>query len=167
MNKEDSNNKTDQKQEQEVSEDDLEKASLFQEADNIKGKQLDISPDGDLIKVDEINTAVENIDDPEKKHDIYYKGIQSLLIEHLPSGDYYKEMRDTIYEEKNILLTRGHKLDENGIRGADSRMGYLEDMKMVLSIVAEWITQNGSPQEIYDKFREKNIELGYHENTED
>ncbi len=33
-----------------------------------------------------------------------------------------------IYEEKNTFLTRGRRIDEKGIRGADGRMGYVDDM---------------------------------------
>lgn len=101
----------------------IERMMLLSKADEVVGEQLTIDTDGLLQTEDELKKfALGEIDDPEKKFDIYYNGISKLLLKHLPEGKGYKKARDYIYEEKNTYLTRGHRINEKGIRGADSRM---------------------------------------------
>lgn len=72
-----------------------------------------------------------------------------------------KQARDLIYEEKNTFLSGGHRIDEKGIRGADSRMGYVDDMHTMVNIITACITTNGGMYELYTKLRDFNIEKGY------
>jgi len=150
-------------EEQEISEQELEEEELLRKADEVKERQLELTPDGSFTTKREIEDfALEDIDDPDRKHEIYYSGIQKLLMKELPSGEEYSELREKVYEEKKIFLTRGHKKDSQGIRGADSRMAYLTDMKEAMNIITRWILDRGTAYELFQKFREKNQELGYY-----
>jgi hypothetical protein len=150
----------------EITNEELEKMEILRKADKNKGEQIALTPDGRFESKKEIQDfAVGDIDDPDKKHDVYYKGIQKLLIRELPSGNSYKSARDLIYDEKNILITRGAKKDDQGIRGADSRMGFITDMEVALDIITNWIVERGTMYELYEKLRKKNTKLGYHNGT--
>jgi len=141
----------------------LEKAEMLRKADESAGQQLTINTMGELKSEDEIkHFALGNIpDDPDKKYDVYYKGIERLLKEFLPTEKKYADVRKWIREEKNIFLTRGHKL-ENGKRGADSRMALISDMEEMMNIIATWATTNRSLFELYYLIKAKNDDLGYH-----
>jgi len=140
----------------------LERMMLISKADEVIGEQLTIDTDGLLQTEDELKKfALEDIDDPERKYDIYYKGISKLLLKHLPQGKDYKKARDYIYEEKNTYLTRGHRIDQKGIRGADSRMGYIEDAEKILGLTTNWIIKKGSMVDLYSSLRDLNDKLGY------
>ena len=146
----------------------LEVEELLQKAEEKVGHQLVIGNAGDLQTHDEIkHFALGNLpDDPDKKHDVYYKGIEKLLRRYLPTGDLYKEVRDAIREEKNIFLTRGKKLDKTGRRGGDSRFAPLSEMEDVMNLIANWATNNGNYMDLYNLFYEKNKTLGYHSQKE-
>jgi hypothetical protein len=77
------------------------------------------------------------------------------------SGKQYKAARDFIFEEKNTFLTRGHRKNKFGIRGADSRMGYKEDVEKMLEIIIDWILKKGDMYSLYRILRELNISKGY------
>lgn len=140
----------------------LERMMLISKADEVVGEQLTIDTEGILQSEDELKKfALGDIDDPERKYDIYYRGISKLLLKHLPEGKSYKKARDYIYEEKNTYLTRGHRIDEKGIRGADSRMGHIEDAEQILEIITNWIINKSSMVDLYSTIRELNIKLGY------
>ena len=69
--------------------------------------------------------------------------------------------RHTVYDEKNVLINRGAKKDEKGIRGSDGRMAYTEDLEEAIKIVAEWTSRKGTLAELFMSFWDKNEELGY------
>ncbi len=96
---------------------DKEKEIMFSNADKIKGEQLIIIPDGVKMEDELKKFALGNIDNPEKKYELLYKGIMKLLKAYLPKGERNKKARDYIYEEKNTFLTRGHRKNNDGIRG--------------------------------------------------
>jgi hypothetical protein len=151
---------------QEITKEELERAEMLRKADSIKGEQLFLGSDNRFESKKEIEEYVlKDIDNPEKKYEVYYQGIQKLLREELPKGKSYKEARDLIYEEKNILVTQGHKKDGSGIRGADSRMGYVHDLDVALGIISNWIMERGSLYDLYMKFRAENTKRGYREST--
>src|SRR5690606_1275461 len=110
------NNKKKRQVETEVSQADLERLELLQRAHEKKGKQLTIDDqEGSLRLIDELREVVGNqLDNPEEKYNIYYKGIRKLLIDHLPKGEEYKEMRNIIYDEKNIFLNLGKRKCDGG-----------------------------------------------------
>lgn len=141
---------------------DLEKMELIAKADAVKGEQLLIGLEGEIHSEDELKKfALGDIDNPEKKYDLYYKGIHKLLLRHLPEGDSYKKAREYIYEEKNTFLTRGHRINNKGIRGADSRMGHIVDAEFILDIITKWIIQGGTMVELFTTIRDLNIERGF------
>jgi hypothetical protein len=139
-----------------------EKMDILSKADKIKGEQLIITPANELEYKKEIeNFALGDIDNPEKKYDVYYKGIQKLLRKHLPAGKANKKARGYIYEEKNVYLTRGKRINKIGIRGHDSRHTYLPDAEEVLKVIIEWVTRNGTSFELYNILLDMNIKKKY------
>ena len=157
----DKNKNNKKKESEKLSEqEELERMMLISKADEVVGEQLTIDTEGLLQTEDELKKfALGDIDDPERKYDIYYKGIGKLLLKHLPEGKDYKRARDYIYEEKNTYLTRGHRIDERGIRGADSRMGHIEDAEKILDLITTWIIKKGSMVDLYSTIRDLNVKL--------
>lgn len=128
-----------------------------------KGKQLELGTEG-VKSVKEVKVfATSGNENPEKKYQMYYKGIQRLLKKHLPAGKENKKARGYIYEEKNTFLTRGKRKSKFGIRGADGRMGYISDAEEVLNLVAKWVVAKGTMMELFNSFREMNVNRGYGE----
>lgn len=139
-----------------------ERLELIAKADEIKGEQLSIGVQGEIYTENELRKfALGDIDNPEKKYDIYYNGIGKLLRKHLPKGVNYKKARYYIYEEKNTFLTRGHRINKQGLRGADSRMGHLTDAEFILKMITDWIIEGGTMVDLFTKIRSLNIERGY------
>lgn len=145
-----------------ISDKDREKLMLLQKADEIKGERLSILDSGKIKSFKEFKK--ENIiptDNPEEKYRIYYKAIRNLLMKNLPKGKRFKRERDFIYEEKNTFLTRGKRKSKSGIRGADSRMTYLEDAEEILNVIFKWITSKGTMIELFFSLRNLNESKGY------
>lgn len=160
---EENNNKKAQ-QEQKVSKNDIERLELLQRSHEKKGKQLAIDGEaGSLKEIDELRELVgKQLDDPAEKYNIYYGGIRKLLLDHLPKGKDYKEMRDIIYDEKNIFLNLGkRKCDGGGVRGSDGRMTFQPVMKDILDIVITWVGGSQNPFDLYRAFYMLNEKHGY------
>lgn len=83
------------------------------------------------------------------------------MKKHLPKGEEYKVARDYIYEEKNTFLTRGHRKNEKGIRGADGRMAYISDINELINIITTWISNRGTMFDLYTQLRNLNRSKGY------
>lgn len=142
--------------------DEQEKLRILAQSDQVKGEQLTITPAGDMSREREIlQSALGNIEDPEKKFDLYYKGINRLLRTHLPKGKKNKPARDFIYEEKNTYLTRGKRIKKDGTRGGDGRMSYISDADEMLQIVMDWIMENGTMVDLFNRLRDLNVSKGY------
>lgn len=147
---------------EELSKEELERLEILQQAENVKGEQLAINLDSELIIENEAEKLIgQRIDDPVEKFQLYYKGLSKLLKDNLPKGKENEEARRIVYDEKNVLINRGAKKDEKGIRGSDGRMAYVEDLEEAIRIVAEWITTKGSYYDLYRAFWNKNEELSY------
>ena len=139
-----------------------EKLEILAKADEIKEQTFIFDDTGNLSLKKEIEELFSDpIDNPEEKYELYYKVLMKTLKRHLPKGLENKPARDMIYEEKNTFLTRGHRKNEQGIRGQDSRMSYIADIREIIVIVTEWVVTNGTMFELYDKLRNLNIEKGY------
>ncbi|MFC5623275.1 hypothetical protein [Algoriphagus winogradskyi] len=167
---EESNDKEQQKKSEEQKRLEKEKRQreieeILSEANAKTGEQLVLDELGGLKSQNELKEfALGQIpDDPEQKYDVYYKGVEKLLKKFLPEGDKYKSAREVIREEKKIFLTRGKKLDKKGIRHADSRMGYIQDMEEIMNLITKWAFESRNYFELYSLLRDKNKELGYHD----
>ena len=152
------------KKDVELSEADIERLELLQKANEKVGKQLSINTDsGSLEEFDELREIIgKEFENPEEKYNIYYKGIRKLLIDFLPKGKEFKEVREIIYDEKNIFLNLGkRKSDNNGIRGGDGRMTFQPVMNELLDIIIKWVGDSQNPFDIYRDFYELNEKYGY------
>lgn len=139
-----------------------EKLRIIAQADAVKGEQLIISPEGEINKENELKQfALGDIEDPEKKYDLYYKGIQKLLKKHLPEGKKNYVARNYIYEEKNVYLTRDKRINKAGIRGADGRMGYVADADEILNLIINWVVKKGLMVDLFTTLRDLNASKGY------
>ncbi|WP_339694538.1 hypothetical protein [uncultured Roseivirga sp.] len=145
-----------------LSKEELERLEILQQAESVKGEQLAINLDSELVVENEAEKLIgQKIDDPVEKFQLYYKGLNKLLKDNLPKGKQNEEARRIVYDEKNVLINRGAKKNEKGIRGSDGRMAYVEDLEEAIYIVAKWITTKGSYYDLYRAFWDKNEELGY------
>lgn len=166
---EDNNKKV--QQDQGVSPADIEKLELLQRSHEKKGKQLTIDTEaGSLKEIDELRDLVgKQLDNPEEKYNIYYKGIRKLLMDHLPKGEEAKELREIIYDEKNIFFNLGkRKSDGGGVRGSDSRMTFQPVMNEMLNIVINWVGGSQNPFDLYHDLYMLNEKNGYgHEEYDD
>lgn len=159
-------NKKDLNKERNLSKEDIERLEILQKSEDVKGQQLSISFDSELIEVNQAEKLLgQRIDDPVQKFQLYYNGLSKLLKENLPNGKEFEDVRRIVYDEKNVLINRGAQKDEKGIRGSDGRMAYTDDLEKAIKIVADWINQKGTSAELYMAFWDKNEELGYgHQN---
>lgn len=147
---------------QKEQEQEAERASILMKADEIKEETFDFDIDGQIeLKSELADMMLEQIDDPEAKYELYYNVVNRLLRKHLPKGEKYKPARDFIYEEKNTFLTRGHRKNEQGIRGADGRMAYINDINDLINIITKWISNKGTMYDLYSQLRDLNKSKGY------
>lgn len=141
---------------------DLERLEILQKSEEVKGEQLFINLDSEIKVENQAEKLLgQKIDDPVQKFQLYYHGLSKLLKDSLPKGKAFEDVRRIIYDEKNILINRGAKKDEKGIRGSDGRMAYMEDLEEAIKIVANWTTRKGTPAELFMAFWDKNEEFGY------
>lgn len=150
------------KVERKLSKEDLERLEILQKSEEVKGEQLFINYDSEVVIENEAEQLLgQKIDDPVQKFQLYYHGLTKLLKDNLPKGKEFEDVRRIVYDEKNILINRGAKKDEKGIRGSDGRMAYTEDLEEAIKIVAEWTSRKGTPAELFMAFWDKNEELEY------
>lgn len=156
--------KNKKKVEEKLSEVDIERLELLQRANEKVGKQLSINTEqGNLEEIDELRQLLgKEFENPEEKYNIYYRGIRNLLMTYLPKGKEFKEMRDIIYDEKNIFLNLGkRKSDNKGIRKSDGRMTFQPVMNEILDVIVKWIAESQNPFALYREFYELNERHGY------
>ena len=146
----------------ELSKEDIERLEILHKAEEVKGEQLSIDLDSQLVVENQAEKLLgQKIDDPVKKFQLYYKGLRKLVRGNLPKGKENEPARRIVYDEINSLINRGAKKDVKGIRGSDGRMAYIEDLEIAIQIVADWIFKKGSPAELFMAFWDKNEELVY------
>jgi len=144
-----------------LSKEEEERLTILSKSDSVEGLQLTLTEEG-LKTEEELKRFALGIEDnPIKKHEIYYTGIEKLLKKYLPKGDNNKRVREIIREEKKTFLALGKRIKSNGKRGGDSRMGYMDDQQKVLDLIISWIISKGTPVELYLMFRELNESRGY------
>ena len=80
----------------------LEKLELLQKSKETVGKQLSIDIDkGNLHEIDEIKELINRkFEDPEEKFQLFYKGIQNVLVKFLPKEDTFTT-KEELYMMKN------------------------------------------------------------------
>jgi len=145
-----------------LSQEEIERRAILEKAEQVKEEQLKLDINDGVETENEYKTLLDQqIDDPVQKFQLYYKILNKLLRSNLPKGKENEPTRRIIYDEKNILINRGNKKDEKGIRGSDGRMAYMEDIELAISIVMEWVNAKGSYHELYMAFWNKNEELNY------
>ena len=151
-----------------LSDKERERLELLQKADQVRGRQLTVDATGEIATKDELKKfALGTVENPAKNHEVYYAGIQRLLLKFLPKGKQNERLRRIIYDEKNVFLNRGKKKDERGIRGADSRMSYLADKQFALDAVIEWARTKQSMGDLFIVFWRLNEKHGYgHQESE-
>lgn len=149
---------------EELSESDIERLELLQMANEKVGKQLTIdSQSGIVEEFDELRSLIgKDFENPEEKYNLYYKGIRKLLMDFLPKGKEFKNVREIIYDEKNVFLNLGKKKSDNkGIRKSDGRMTYQPVMNEILDIIIRWVGESQNPFDIYRDFYELNDRHNY------
>ena len=155
------NDKRDIKKRQ-LSKEDEERLDILRKSEDVKGEQLVIDIDSDLVIENLAEGLIgQKIDDPVQKFQLYYNGLTKLLKDNLPKGKANEDVRRIIYDEKNILINRGAKKNDQGIRGSDGRMAYVEDLETAIVIVSDWLVTKGSSTDLYMAFWDKNEELEY------
>jgi len=165
--KDDDKSKKRKKSEDEIAKEEARRKEIediLSDSDSKTGDQILITGLGDIKSENELKEFAlgEIPDDPEEKYNVYYKGVEKLLKKFLKSGEENAEARRIIREEKKIFLTRGKKLNNQGIRGADSRMAYIQDMEDLMNLITKWAFESGNQFDLYTLIRNKNVELGYH-----
>jgi len=150
------------REEQERRKQELEQAEILMNANSDKEEVFAFDDNGDLIVKREIaEITLEAIDNPQDKYELYYKVLNKILLNNLPKGEEFKQVRDYIYEEKNTFLTRGHRIQKDGRRGADGRMSYIPDINEIINVVSSWVIRRGTLFDLYASLRELNISKGY------
>ena len=145
-----------------LSKEEIERREILKKSEEIKEEQLKLDIEEGVDIENEYQTLLdESIDDPVQKFQLYYKVLNKLLKSNLPKGKENEPLRRIIYDEKNILINRGNKKDDRGIRGSDGRMAYLEDLEIAIEVVMNWVSSKESYQELYMAFWNKNEDLNY------
>ena len=98
------------KKKRELSKEDIERLELLQKSEEVKGEQLRINLDSEIVVENQAKELLDKkIDDPVQKFQLYYHGLTKLLKDNLPKGKENEDARRIIYDEKNILINRGAK----------------------------------------------------------
>ncbi|MBV5330498.1 MAG: hypothetical protein JZU65_23165 [Chlorobium sp.] len=70
-----------------LSKEDLERYEILQKAEEVKGEQLSINLDSELVVGNEAEALMsKKIDDPVEKFQLYYNGLRKMLLDFLPKG---------------------------------------------------------------------------------
>src|SRR5665648_213702 len=92
--------------ERKLSEEDLERLEILQKSEEIKGEQLLLNLDSELVIENEVEKLLgQQIDDPVTKFQLYYNGLAKLLKNNLQKGKDYEDVRRIVYDKKIYLLT--------------------------------------------------------------
>jgi len=139
---------------------------LSEQAQLNSSHQLDLLAGVDLGDEDVDNnfsdSVLQGTADPDRAHRLYYT-MRRMMIDNLPKGRKNLKLRRYVYDEKSIFLNRGKDKDENGIRGSDERMTYIDNFLQVgFNIVVNWVKEGANPFDLYMAFWNLNEGKGYH-----
>ncbi len=156
-------NKEVKKDNTKISKEEIERREILNKADEIKGEQIKLDLFAGTVSLENeakllLGTA---IDDPEKKHKLYYDGLEKILKKFLPKDKQGKEISRMIRDEKLVFLNRGAARGPDGLRGSDSRMAHIEDIETAIDLVGDWLSQKGTYTDLYMAFYNLNESLGY------
>ena len=80
--------------ERKLSKEDLERLDILQKSEEIKGEQLSINLDSEIIIENYAEQLLgQRIDDPVQKFQLYYHGLSKLLKDNLPKGKESEDVR--------------------------------------------------------------------------
>ena len=89
------------KVERNLSKEDLERLEILRKSEEIKGEQLFINYDSEVVIENEAEKLLgQKIDDPVQKFQLYYHGLSKLLKDNLPKGKEFEDVRRIVYDEK-------------------------------------------------------------------
>lgn len=143
---------------------------LSDRANETSSHQLGLIPNEDLGDEDTDTgfdmSKLKDTANPDESYRLYY-GMRRLLMDNLPKGKKNKKLRQYVYDEKNLLLNRGIALKEDGTRGSDGRMTYINPfLSQAFGMVANWIQAGANPFDLYMAFYNANEERGFHKPIE-
>lgn len=143
---------------------------LSERAKETSSHQLGLIPNEDLgdedIDIGFDVSRLKDTADPNESYRLYY-GMRRLLMDNLPRGKKNKRLRQYVYDEKNLFLNRGMAIKDDGTRGSDGRMTYINPfLSQAFGLVAGWIQGGANPFDIYMSFYNANEERGFHKPTE-
>ena len=140
---------------------------LSEKASQVGGSPIPLLPDLPKKDIGGFDLSIlSDTADPEKSHRLYY-GMRRLMMDNLPKGKDNKELRQFIYDEKNLFLNRGKELDKDGSRGSDGRMTFTTFLEIAFQISAEWIKQGANPIGLWQLFYDENEKFGFHSSKEE
>ena len=71
----------------ELSDEDIERLEILYKSEEVKGEQLTIDYNSDLVIENQAKKLLgQRIDDPVEKFQLYYNGLTKLLKDNLPKG---------------------------------------------------------------------------------
>jgi hypothetical protein len=102
-----------------------------------------------------------DVQNPKESYDLYY-AIRRLLMQGLPSGEQNKELRQFVYDEKNLYLRQGvSRPKDGGIVGADSRQSRLQFLREAYAATQLWATRGGSANDIFLDYYDLNKSMRF------
>ncbi|GAB2796264.1 hypothetical protein HNQ93_004187 [Hymenobacter luteus] len=97
----------------------------------------------------------------QESYDLYY-AIRRLLMQGLPRGEENKDLRQMVYDEKNLLLRDGvDRPAGGGTIGADSRQGKPSLARSAYEKTQAWANRGGSAYDIFLEYYDLNKQMRF------
>ncbi|MCC3160202.1 hypothetical protein LJ737_23400 [Hymenobacter sp. 15J16-1T3B] len=97
----------------------------------------------------------------QESYDLYY-AIRRLLMQGLPRGEENKNLRQMVYDEKNLLLRDGvDRPAGGGTIGADSRQGKPSLARSAYEKTQAWANRGGSAYDIFLEYYDLNKQMRF------
>ena len=102
-----------------------------------------------------------DVQNPKESYELYYT-IRRLLMQGLPRGEKNKDLRQFVYDEKNLYLRQGIDRPKDGsIVGADSRQSRLQFLREAYVATQNWAARGGSANDIFLEYYDLNKKMRY------
>jgi hypothetical protein len=135
---------------------------LSDEADaNAEGRQSSFDfPEAE--EDDEFEPVAGNdLQNPKESYDLYYT-IRRILMRGLPTGPDNKDLRQMVYDEKNLFLRSGVDRPLDGSKvGADSRQALLSFLRDAYTKTQDWERRGGSAYDIFLDYYDLNKKMRF------